>query len=343
MPETVELLERPRARKMVMIAGWRQWADAGSTSSGLPQYIVRQTSARRIGTLRPDGFYLFQIPGTHDLVRPVIKHDDGITVSLETPHNDLFYTTDGDTGIVIFLGDEPHMDIERYTSALLDAAAELRVKRIIGLGGVYGELPYDKERTVSCSYSLRTLRDELNDLAVSFSNYEGGASIGSVLCHRAGERGMEYVGLYAFVPTYDFSNFAQISSAIRIENDFMAWLGVMRRVNHMLSLNFDLGDLEEKSAQLRRVMSAKIDELDQSAPQTGLRDYFAALSDSFDEVRFEPLPDVWEVELRRILNHDDAGADSDGDSVGNSDAESDVDPEDKDEGDTKDENSSADS
>ena len=60
-----------------MIAGWHQWADAGSISSGLPLYLIEQTQARKIGRIKPDGFYLFQIPGAHHLLRPVVKLNEG--------------------------------------------------------------------------------------------------------------------------------------------------------------------------------------------------------------------------------------------------------------------------
>ena len=73
MSDILELWERPVAEEIYMLVGWRQWADAGSMSSGLPRYLVRQTGARKIGQLRSDDFYLFQVPGTHDLVRPVVK------------------------------------------------------------------------------------------------------------------------------------------------------------------------------------------------------------------------------------------------------------------------------
>ena len=67
MSDAVEIWETPKAREIYMLAGWRQWADAGSISSGLPQYLIQQTGARHIGSIRSDGFYLFQFPGTHDL------------------------------------------------------------------------------------------------------------------------------------------------------------------------------------------------------------------------------------------------------------------------------------
>ena len=150
MPDTLELLERPTAARIDMIAGWRQWADAGSTSSSLPEYLIAQTSARRIGSIHPRAFTV-PIPGTHDLVRPVIEFDEGFPESLSTPSNEFYYTGDERHGTVIFLGDEPHLDIDRYIAALLEAAQTLGVKRIVSLGGVYGELPYNKERTIRAS------------------------------------------------------------------------------------------------------------------------------------------------------------------------------------------------
>jgi hypothetical protein len=136
MSEAVEILEHPKAKRIDMIAGWRQWADAGAMSSGLPQYIIDQTKARKIGSINPNGFYLFQIPGTHDLVRPVVQFDEGYASFVETRSNDLYYSGDDQHGTLIFLGDEPHLDVERYTDALLHIAETFNVNRIVGFGGV---------------------------------------------------------------------------------------------------------------------------------------------------------------------------------------------------------------
>jgi proteasome assembly chaperone (PAC2) family protein len=306
MSDSVEFWEKPVAKEMFMLAGWRQWADAGSISSGLPEYLVEQMKARKIGQIRPDGFYLFQFPGTHDLVRPVIRFYEGYPQSLQTQSNEFFFSGDEQHGLIIFLGDEPHMDVERYTAALLQAAGELNVKRIVSLGGVYGQLPYDRERTVSCVYSMPDLKKELEAYSVTLSNYQGGSSIDSYICRRAGEQGMEFVAFYAFVPNYDFSNVPQIGNTIRIENDFMAWLGVMRRVNYMLKLQFNLADLEKKSQKLVEVIARKVEELDELAPQIGLAEDLRRLSDEFEEQTFNPLDEVWEEELRRLLDKFDS-------------------------------------
>jgi proteasome assembly chaperone (PAC2) family protein len=302
MPDSVELIEQPQAEEMYMLLGWRQWADAGSTSSGLPQYLIEQTSARKIGSIHPDGFYLFQIPGTHDLVRPIVKFDQGYPESLEIQRNELFYTEIEQKGLIIFLGDEPQLDIERYTQSLLQIAGTFKVKRLISLGGVYGELPYNKDRMVSSIYSLKSLKVELEELAVNLSDYHGGASVGSYICRRAGERGLEFVSLFAFVPAYDFSTVSQVANSIRIENDYMAWLGILQRIKHMINIDLDLSDLEKKSGELVELFDTKIDELDRESPQLGIRDYLNKLSDEFVPTTFTPLDDVWEQELRRLFD-----------------------------------------
>ncbi|MFM8322247.1 MAG: PAC2 family protein [Chloroflexota bacterium] len=307
MAEAVELWNTPQAGVVNMVVGFRQWADAGSLSSGLPQYMVEKTGAQPIGKIRPDGFYLFQIPGTHDLVRPRVRFRAGYPVSLDTPHTDIYYSGSESSGLAVLIGDEPHLDIERYVAAVLSAAKQLNVKRIIGLGGVYGELPYNRERPVSANYSLRRLKREVEQLAVDLSDYHGGASIGSYLCRRAGERRMEYVGLYGFVPAYDFSTLGQAGSTIRLENDFTAWLGVMRRVIYMLKLDFDLADLISRSEYLVRVVSDRIDEIEQVAPDLGVREYVNRLAENFTEKIFAPEDGFWEEKLKGLFDKFDAG------------------------------------
>ena len=56
MKEALKVTEIPTSKEIYMLAGWRQWADAGSISSGLPRYLVQQTNARKIGEIHQDGF-----------------------------------------------------------------------------------------------------------------------------------------------------------------------------------------------------------------------------------------------------------------------------------------------
>jgi predicted ATP-grasp superfamily ATP-dependent carboligase len=302
MSDILDLWESPQSKEMHLFIGWRQWADAGSVSSGLPRYLVEQTKARQIGKIKDDEFFLFQIPGTHDLLRPLVHYQDGFPISLEAPHNEIYYAGDEKTGFLIIIGDEPQLRIEKYIAAILEIAQHFKVRKIIGFGGVYGEVPFDKKRTISCTYSLQKLKPEVDALGVNLSDYRGGASIGSFLCKRAGESDLEYVSFYAFVPAYDFSSLSEHAGAIRIENDYTAWLGVMERVKIFLNLDLDLTDLEIKTVQLNEALEEKIQEIDQANPEMGIRTYFQNLSERFEEVDFDPSSNFWEEKLRGLFD-----------------------------------------
>ena len=59
-------------------------------------------------------------------------------------------------------------------------------------------------------------------------------------------------------------------------------------------------------------MDKKIDTLEQSHPELGVRAYLEKLSEGYTESSFNPLDEVWEEELRRLLDKfDDESEDTD--------------------------------
>jgi proteasome assembly chaperone (PAC2) family protein len=305
MDELLEWIEVPSADEIYMIVGWNQWADAGAISSGLPTYLVSHLRATKIGGIKPDGFYLFQVPGTHDLLRPQIKLHEGYRQSLRAHENEFYYAEVGGKGLVIFIGEEPHQNQARYAEALLNAAEMLEVRRIVAVGGVYGAMPYDKDREVSCVYSLPGLKAELDHYAVKFSNYEGGATIGTYMVDRAEHRDLEFVVFYGFVPAYDFSGLSMVLSGMRIENDYRAWHELLRRLNYMFGIEIDLDDLELQSEELTASMDQQVADLDEQAPGLKVHEYLDGLSDEFTENPFMPMDDLWTRELRDLFDEDE--------------------------------------
>ena len=289
----IEWLEKPEASEIYMIAGWRQWADGGSVSSGLPEYLAETLGARKIGHIKSDGFYLFQTPVSQFLFRPQVKFEQGYRQSMTGPRNDIYYWNDGEKGLVIFVGDEPHMNVERYAEAFFEIATTLKVKRVAATGGVYAIVPYDKDRSFTCTYSLPGMKAELNDYAVGFSDYEGGVSIGSYLNDRAEAVGVEYFSMYAFVPIYDFSRVNPKAENITIENDYKAWYDVMLRLNHMFKLGIDLSELAERSQKLIETVRTQIEDMAQATPNFPIKEYVEKLTADFVEQPFAKLDDVW--------------------------------------------------
>jgi proteasome assembly chaperone (PAC2) family protein len=305
MNEWVTLHEKPTAKELYMIAGWKQWADAGSVSSGLPQYLITHTSAHKIGEMSPDGFYLFQIPGAHHWLRPEVHFEEGYSRQIEPRANEFYYVDLEDKGLVLFTGDEPHMNIDRYGEGLFYAIKELGVRRAALVGGVYGAMPYDKDREVSCTYSLRRMKSELEHYAVRFSNYQGGATIGSYLVDSAEAHEIELFVFNAFVPAYDFSQNEASMQGVRIEHDYKAWYELMRRFNHMFGLGIDLSDLDRQSDELVSSIDGKLEELQRTLPQVNVRGYLEKLAANFTERPFMPLDDVWERELGDLFDEDE--------------------------------------
>ena len=303
MENPMELWDKPSAEEMYMIIGWNQWADAGSVSSALPQYLIEQMGAEKIGEMNSDGFYLFQIPGTQSLLRPEINLDDGYPLELRIHKNEVYYTGNDERGLVIFLGDEPHLDVDRYTDGIFSVADELGVKRAAAFGGVYGAMPYDKDRQISCSYSMRHMKEDLAGYAVRFSNYEGGSTISSYMLNNAERRDLEYFVMHAMVPAYDLSQLSIRLQGLNIDDDYKAWYDIMQRINHMFNLGFDLSDLEDRSDKLTEAMSAKIQAIEDKMPQLNIREYLDRVNENFTEMSFvPPLDELWARELGDLLD-----------------------------------------
>lgn len=300
MSDLYNLWEKPEAEEIVMLAGWRQWADGGSISSELPRYLAGHSKARKIGEISPDGYYMFQIPGAQQFLRPHVRHNNGLTETLNTQKNEFYYTESNGKGVVIFVGDEPHMDAERYTKAILEAAKALNVSKIVQFGGVYAQVPYDRARHIHAIFSMPQMAEGLKSLGVEFSNYQGPSSIGSYICKRAGEQRIEVLGLYAFTPIYQFGTLDELHKTIHIENDYQAWLNMMERVNHFLGLRFDLSDLEEMSENLQMDIDTKVHDMDTKYPELRIEAFMERMAGNFEENTFDPLDSIWEDELNRL-------------------------------------------
>jgi len=301
MDDLVDLWETPVEQDNYMIVGWQQWADAGAISSELPRYLIDLVGARKIGEIKKDGFYLFQFPGTHHLLRPHVRLVDGHCQYLSMHQNELYYAEIDGKGLLIFTGEEPHMNEARYAEAFFDMAEALQVRRIVAVGGVYGAVPYEKDREISCVYSLPRMRDELDRYAVQFSNYEGGSTIGTYLAHTAERREIEFAVFYGYVPAYDFVEGESSIGSIRIDEDWKAWYELLRRLDYMFGYDLDLTELKTREQALIEAWDRQVEELTQQNPELHVREYLSKIGAEFTERPFLPLDKAWD-ELGDLLD-----------------------------------------
>ncbi|MFC1943566.1 PAC2 family protein [Chloroflexota bacterium] len=282
-----------------MIAGFNQWANAGNVSSGIPEYLIEKLNARRVGHIRKDDFYIFQLPGNHSMFRPPTKYVEGYEEDYqEEAINDFYYIEISGKGLIIFIGTEPNQHEDVYVNTLLDGAKELGVKRIIVPAGVGGEVPFDKERLVSCTYSLKQMQEELKNYALTFSNYNRNATIGMVINHYSKARGIESVRMSARTPSYQIP--------LTDSSDKRAMYDILRRIRCMFGINLDLSDLEKESKQQISDFENALKRLYMSNPEleSQIKTYMEQIEEEFKELRFEEpanIPDVFLEEFKDLL------------------------------------------
>ncbi len=282
-----------------MIAGFNQWANAGNVSSGIPEYLIGKLNARRVGHIRKGDSYAFQLPGSHFLFRPPVKYVEGYEEDYqEEPINDFHYAEISEKGLVIFIGTEPNQHEDVYVNTLLDGAKELSVKRIIVPAGVGVEVPFDKERIVSCTYSLEQMQEELKNYAVKFSNYDRNATIGMVINHYSKKRGIESVRMSARTPSYQIP--------LTTSGDKRAMYDILRRIRYMFEIDLDLSDLEKESNQQISDFENALKKLYMNNPEdeSQITTYMEQIEERFEELRFEEptkIPDVFLKEFKDLL------------------------------------------
>ena len=278
-----------------MIAGFNQWANAGNVSSGIPEYLIEKLHAKRVGYISKDGFYLFQLPGSHFMFRPPVKYVEGYEEDYqEEPINDFYYAEISEKGLIIFIGTEPNQREDVYVNTLLDGAKELGVKRIIVPAGVGGEVPFDKERLVSGTYSLKQMREELENYALSFSDYNRNATIGMVINHYSKERGIESVRMSARTLSYQIP--------VGISGDKRAMYDILRRIRYMFGIDLDLSDLEKESKQQISDFENALKKLCMDNPELEpqITTYMEQIEEGFEELRFEEPTRIPDVSLKEF-------------------------------------------
>ncbi len=266
-----------------LLAGWRkQWSDGGSISSGLPQYLIDQLGARKIGKMGPEVermCYPFQVAGTHGAFRPACAFEEGLPTVAMHWDNDFY---DAGNGLIIFMGEEPWFDLDLYGTAFFQAVKELGVEQTVTIEGYNGPCPPDQERRVGCVYSRADMKETLEKYGIQFSNYGSGArqgpTVGMALVSIAHylHPELSVFRLGAMAPMYPFTTSG--NQQVGIVTDYRSFFDILRRVKAMFGLDLDLSDLETRGAAESSRLQETLERIGRSNPNA---------KDIIDRVRAE--------------------------------------------------------
>jgi proteasome assembly chaperone (PAC2) family protein len=245
--DKLKIHDRPAMERPRLVIGLSGWMDGGDVSTGTVGWLIESLAARKFAEIAPEGFYIYHLPGLMEagsLSRPHTKIREGEIISYNPPSNSFYYSNE--KNLILFLGREPHLNWEDYADCIFSLCAEFNVELIYFIGSVAGLVPHTREPRLFCTVSNVGLKDTFKHYGVNFTNYEGPASISTLLSTRCNERGLNMISLVATIPAY-----VQGRNHKCIET-------VTRRLSGMLELDLELTELQIISEDFEKKLNEAI-------------------------------------------------------------------------------------
>ena len=268
------IYKKPALKIARMVLGFSGWMDGGGISTGTVEYLRNKLKAEKLAEIIPSKFYIFSLPGTMREVaqfRPYTKIQNGLMTGFQYPQNEFFY--DEKSNLILFFGKEPNLRWDEYANCIFNLGKEFGVNKMYFVGSVAGPIPHTREVRVSCSFSSEKQKAQLEGYDVRLTNYEGPASITTLLTKLSPEKGIEMINFVAEIPFY-----------VQTENP-KGIKAIMSRLVKLLDLEINLGDLSEKSNEFERNINKLV------AKQPKLAEQIKELEEKYDKELFDETGD----------------------------------------------------
>lgn len=245
-----------------MVVGFGGWPNAGEVSSWVISFLIQSLGAVKFGEIKSEPFF--------DLIqqRPVVTINEGVIESVRFPCGSFYAVPPSDRSrkhVILFLGQEPHLQWSRFSEAFFTVCTKLQVKEMITVGGLYDKIPHTVDPTVSVITNDQAVLERCKGKRVRVANYEGPMSIHTQLLVEAGKRGITAMSLWGHVPYYIQSNNAKTC------------LSLLERLATFLDLELDLREVKRAS----QLLDQEVERIVRDKPE--LRHYIQALEREFLE------------------------------------------------------------
>ena len=247
----IEYLSRPELDGGTMILSFSGWMDGGDASTGTVKRLVRLLDARQFASIDAEPFYILNFPGSMEIAamfRPMIDIEDGLVRSIDMPRNRFFVAPDHK--LILFRGNEPNMKWRTFGECIFKLAHDSGVKRLIFVGSFGGAVPHTREPRMYVTCSEERLHEDLENVGLRRTGYEGPGSFMTYLTTQAPSAGLEMVSLVAEIPGY-----LQGTNPFCIE-------AITRRLARILQLSLDLDELRAASNDWEVEVSTVVEEND---------------------------------------------------------------------------------
>jgi predicted ATP-grasp superfamily ATP-dependent carboligase len=268
----------PALRDPVVLAAFEGWSDAGDAASGALRHLAETWDAETIAELDGEDYYDYQVN------RPVVSVVEGER-RIEWPTTTLAVARPAAMGrdVLLVHGIEPNMHWRRFCSELVGVYEDAGASLVVTLGALLADTPHTRPVPVT---GTTADPETAVTLGLERSRYEGPTGITGVLTEACRGAGIPALSLWAAVPHY----VSQSPSP-------KATVALLRRVEDLLDLALDFGELEESA----RAWEATVDEL--AAEDTDIAEYVRSLEErsvtELPEASGEVIAEEFERFLRR--------------------------------------------
>jgi len=241
MSEDVRIENKVNFQSSQMIIGLEGWVNAGKVSTFSVKYLVDKLKAQRFGEILQGRFHDYVIQ------RPFVSIKEGLMHSYIPPQSTLYYYKGKDeSGLILLLGVEPHLNWPRYADAVLRVAESTNINRIYTIGGYLADVSLEEEPLISSTTNNEELIDELKKIKVVLTNYAGPTSIYSEILWKCKMKKIDAISLWSAVPMY-------------IEGIYpKAVYHMLKKITCLTGIQLDLTDLKKKAESFKFSLERRI-------------------------------------------------------------------------------------
>jgi predicted ATP-grasp superfamily ATP-dependent carboligase len=249
----------PELREPHALATLRPWVDVGNVGSLVLSRLEAHFEAKDLGRLaRPGNFFDFT------RYRPTIYLEEGQR-QLAVPNTYVTYAKRERGNDFLFLHLlEPHMLGETYANSVLRLLERLGVKRYCLIGGMYDMVPHTRQIIVTGGGVGVNAEQDLKEVGVQSSDYQGPTTILYLMTRRAPELGIETMTMIAHLPQYT-----------QLEEDYSGRVRLMEVLSSLYDIPLDEADARKAERQRKH-----LDALVAENPQ--MKDIVAQLEAHYD-------------------------------------------------------------
>lgn len=257
----------PPLRNGQLLLGFGGSLNEGEISDGTVNYLIDTLGAVPAGRIDADDLYIISSENRKSYISPICSVEKGMIQELSFVQNEFYHVPD--SNLVFFLGQEPNMKWDLYAQAIFSFCRQNNIERILFLGSLKGYAPHTREPRFFFIASDQPLRDELLEMGIHATDYDGPASIVTYLTHRARSEGIAMAALFAEIPAYiEGYNPRGVETAVKL-------------AGRLLDVKVELDVLQE----ICRTYDERLEELIQSQPE--LEEKIRELERDYDEKAFE--------------------------------------------------------